>query len=363
MAEGSDSDEEKTLEPSEKKKQQFLEEGKVPRSQEIQGAAGLAVGFGALILLAPAMAEGLVELGRSCWTWTSVSATDPLDGGEVGARVLTALAELIGPPLAIMWLGSLVVGMAQSRMIIPKEPLKLDWDRVNPLTNAKQKFFSSQPFVEAGKGIAKILLLGAAVWMAIEPRLNLLPALTHADPTEALETMRDFAVLVLLRCLPIAAVIAAVDYAYQAYRLHEQMKMSHQELKEEHKRSEGDPQLKAARRRRQIELSRAVKAIEAVPQADVIITNPTHFSIALRYRPDEAPAPIVLARGVDHLALKMQAVARQHDVPRVENRPLARALYAQCKEGQMIPEDLFGAVADILGIIYRRRGRPWQKKR
>ena len=356
-----DSDEEKNLDPSEKKRQDFLEQGKGPRSQEIQGAAGLLVGFGALLVLVPQMAQRMVGLARDCWQWTGVHATEPLQAAQAGRLVLESLLHLLGPFLAAMWLSGLLVGLGQSRFIIPKEALKFDFNRVNPLENFKQKFLSSQPVVEAAKGIAKILLLGAVVWWGVQPKLPLLLNLTYAEPARVLEVMQEFALLVLLRTLPIALVIAMADYAYQAWRINEQMKMSRQELKEEHKRSEGDPQLKAARRQRQLQISRAVSALKEVPKADVIITNPTHFSIALRYRPDEAPAPIVIAKGVDHLALKMQAVARQHDVPRIENRPLARALYAQCKEGQMIPEDLYGAVADILGVIYRRRGRPWGK--
>lgn len=353
------SDEEKNLDPSEKKKQDFLEQGKIPRSQEIQGVVGLVVGFGALLALVPGMAQELAGLSQFCWQWTSDHTTTPLLAPQAGRLILESLARLLGPLMAAMWLGSLVVGLIQSRFIIPKDALKLDWNRLNPIENGKQKFFSSQPFVEGAKGIAKIGLLGAVVWWGVQPQLDLLPALTYAEPAVLAVVMRDFTLLVLLRTVPIAIVIAIADYAYQAWRIHEQMKMSRQDLKDESKQSEGDPQLKAARRQRQMQIARSVSTLKQVPKADVIITNPTHFAIALRYRPDEAPAPIVIARGLDHLALKMQAVARQNDIPRIENRPLARALYAQCKEGQMIPDDLYGAVADILGVIYRRRGRPW----
>lgn len=354
---GEKSDEEKNLEPSEQRKQQFREEGKIPRSQEIMGAVGLLVGFGSLLLFSGVMASELGSLAADYWMWTEVSAQETFSGTEAARKVMVTLLAVLAGPLGAMWLGALIVGVAQSRFIIPKEPLKFDLNRLNVIENFKQKFLSSQPLVELAKGLVKIFALGGVVWMAARSRVAALPALTYLSPDGIPGEMRDVALMVLIRCMPIAIVIAIADYAYQAWKLHEEMKMSRQDMKEEQKRSEGDPHFKAARRQRQIEIARRSAAVKAVPQADVIITNPTHFSIAVRYRESEAPAPVVIARGVDHLALKMQAVARRHDIPRVENRPLARALYAQCKEGQMIPEELYGAVAEVLAIIYRRRGR------
>ena len=351
------SDEEKNLDPSEQRKQEFREKGKVARSQEILGAAGLLVGFGSLLLASRGMATAIQDLALSCWQWTSVSAQEPFMATPSFRSAMISLVIALSIPMAAMWSGSLVVGMIQSRFIIPKDPLKFDLNRINPIENAKQKFFSSQPFVELSKGISKIVALAVVVWIAAKQQVLELPALTYGPVALLPETMWDTALLVLTQAMPVAILIAIVDYAYQAWRLNEEMKMSRQDLKEEQKRSEGDPHFKAARRQRQVEISRRASALGAVPKADVIITNPTHYSIAIRYRDSEAPAPVVLARGVDHLALKMQAVARQHDIPRVENRLLARALYAQCQEGQMIPEELFGAVAEILALIYRRRGR------
>jgi flagellar biosynthetic protein FlhB len=351
------SDEEKTLDPTEQKKQEFREQGKIPKSQEILGAAGLLVGFGSLLAFSSTMAGELMMLASDCWRWTSISAQEELYAPEAGRKVMLAILAILSGPLAAMWLGSLVVGMLQSRFIIPKDPLKFDMNRINPLENAKQKFLSSQPFVELAKGITKIVAIGAVIWMAALPKIEDLPALTYAPAAVIPLAMWDFGLLVLIRSMPIAIIIAMADYAYQSWKLNDEMKMSRQDMKDEQKKSEGDPHFKAARRQRQIEISRRAAAVQSVPQADVIITNPTHFAIALRYRDGESPAPVVLARGVDHLALKMQAVARKHDIPRVENRPLARALYAQCKEGQVIPEELYGAVAEVLAIIYRRRGR------
>lgn len=349
------SDEEKNLDPSEQRRQEFRDQGKVAKSQEITGAVGLLAGFGSLLVAASMMSSELQALTSSCWQWTEVSMREPFMAGEGFTRTTNALLAILAFPLGVMWATSLVVGLLQSRFIIPKEPIKFDLNRINPIENGRQKFFTSQPLVELAKGVGKIVLIGGVVWVAARQRVLEMPAMSYASVHNLPEQMWDVALMVLLRALPVAIIIAILDYAYQSWRLFEEMKMSRQELKEEQRRAEGDPHFKAARRQRQLEIARKAAAVKAVPKADVIITNPTHYAIALRYRGNELPAPVVLARGVDHLALKMQAVARQHDVPRVENRLLARALYAQCKEGEMIPEELYGAVAEILAVIYRRR--------
>lgn len=345
-----DSSQEKTHEPTEQKKQQFREDGKVAKSQEITGVVGLVVGFGVLLSYAPSMSGTLQDLARKTW-----SVTPEQNMLEVMGWAATALVGVLSVPLAAMWVGAAVIGLIQSRGIIPKEPLKLDWERVNPISQFQQKFMTPTPIVELVKGVLKIVLLGGVVWSGVQPRLGLLVSLVHEEPTVLLSVMRSMVWVVLLRTVPVAIGIAVLDYSYQWWRLKQKMMMSREDMKQEAKNSEGDPHQKAARRRRQMEISRSVQAVAAVAEADVIIVNPTHYTIALRYRREESPAPMVLAKGLDHLALKMQAEARRHDIPRIENRPLAHALYAQAKVGQMIPEDLYAAVAEILAIIYRRK--------
>ena len=352
-----DDDKEKTEEPSEQKKREYREKGKVAKSQEINGTVGLLVGFGIIIVYSGTIATELGQLSRVCWSWTSDVSAETHTITHFFTLAGDSLLSILAVPMAAMWAGAAVVGLVQSRGVIPEDGLKPDLNRINPVTSFKQKFLSAMPFVEGGKGLMKMGLIGASVWWGLSGKIRLLPALINAEPIETALTMRELALMVLIRALPVAILISVIDYTYQFYKLKKQMMMSKQDLKDEHKRAEGDPHYKAHRRRRQVEIARAVRAVDAVPRADVIITNPTHYAIALRYRPAESPAPVVLARGVDHLALKMRTVARQHDIPRIENRPLARALYAQSKEGQMIPEDLYAAVAEVLAVIYRRRGR------
>jgi len=244
--------------------------------------------------------------------------------------------------------------LIQGRGVIPKEPIKFELDKLNPLPGFKKNFLSSTPLVELAKGLIKLGLIGWLVWSSLEEQAGILPEMTYMTVQGMLDVHYQMAMLVVARALPVALVIAVLDYAYQWWQLQEKMMMTTEEVKKEHKESEGDPHLRAARKARAREIAN-VKAVQEVHRADVVVTNPTHYAVAIRYRPSEAPAPIVICKGVDHLAMKIKAEARRQGVATIENRPLARALYATAKIGQMIPEDLYGAVAQVIAVIMRRR--------
>jgi len=266
----------------------------------------------------------------------------------------SSLFGILALPLFLLWLSAGLISGIQGQGVIPKEPLKFDLEKLNPLPGFQKLFMSSTPLVELAKGLLKLGLIGWLVWSAVEEQLGLLPELSHVTVWEVLEVHGQMAMLVVVRALPVALLIAILDYSYQWYQLHEKMMMTREEVKEEHKDMEGDPHVRAARRARAREIAN-VKAVRDVHRADVVVTNPTHYAVALRYDVGEAPAPIVIARGVDHVALKIKQEARRHDIPVIENRPLARALYAESKTGQMIPENLYAAVAQVLAVILRRR--------
>jgi len=268
--------------------------------------------------------------------------------------VVASLFAILSIPLTVMWIIAGLTGLIQGRGAIPKEPLKFQPEKLNPFPGIKRIFFSSQPLVELAKSLIKIGLVGWMVWSGLEEQAGILPDMTYMTVEGVLEIHYQMAILVVTRALPIAFIIAVLDYTYQWYQMHEKMMMTLEEVKEENKNTEGDPHLRAARKARQREIAN-VKTIQEVRRADVVVTNPTHYAVAIRYRSNEAPAPIVLCKGVDHLAMKIKAEARSHDIPTIENRPLARALYAAAVVGQMIPEELYGAVAQIIAVIMRRR--------
>ncbi len=352
-----DSAQEKTHEPTEKRKQEFAEKGQVARSKEIDSAAGLAVGAIVLYLWLPRIVSKEAELLYLCFSHTETHDLDYSGALNLISYVMDTLITMLAVPMAALWIGAAVIGLGQAKFVIPtKEVLKIEWEKLNPVAAMKEKWFSAQPLVELAKGLLKLFVIGWLVWSAASERIGGLPDLMLQDPWMILHAYMEMAALVILRALPVAAIVAVIDYLYQWYTNHEQMMMTKEELKEEAKQAEGDPHMRQARKQRAREIAMG-QMVRNVPKADVVITNPTHYAVALRYRKDEAPAPVVVAKGVDHLALRIRTAALESDIPQIENRTLARALHASAKVGEMIPEDLYAAVAKVLAIIWRRRAR------
>jgi flagellar biosynthetic protein FlhB len=349
-----DDGQEKTHEPTDKRKKTFREKGEVPRSKEVTGSLGLAIAALVLVGTMPATLYGIQEIFSICFRGMTEGDMDAAAASYLIGQVALSLFWVSALPLGLLWLAAGLVGGIQGQGVIPKEPIKIEFDKLNPIPGFQKLFMSSAPLVELGKGLLKLGLIGWLVWSAVEAQLGLLPELAHVSVWDLLQVHGQMAILVVMRALPVALIIAVLDFGYQWYQLHEKMMMTHAEVKEEHKDMEGDPHVRAARRARAREIA-SVKAVRDVHRSDVVVTNPTHYAVALRYNVEEAPAPVVIARGVDHLALRIKQEARRHDIPVIENRLLARALYAEAKIGQMIPESLFAAVAQVLAVILRRR--------
>ena len=351
-----DSGQEKKHEATEKKKEDASEKGQIVRSQEMQstivlltGGAVLAYGFG------PA-AEALGELIEWSWSFGGPQAMDLGSADFMLQRALKTAAFALAAPLGAIVVAVLVVGFGQSRFRLAWKSLEPKPERIDPISGAKQKFFSWTPLMELFKGTSKIAALAAVVYFGMGDRIEELPAMAVLPADTQLGMMVDLAFDLVLYSLPLMLVIAVADYAYNHWKLNDDLKMTDQELRDERKQQEGDPYMKAARRSRQRIIAMGM-GLARVKDADLVITNPTHYAVALRYRKDEAPAPVILAMGVDHMALKIRQEARRNDVIRIENRPLARALYAAGKVGEMIPEELFAPVAKVLAVVYRKRGR------
>ena len=351
-----DDAQEKNFEPSAKRIRDFRDRGEVPKSQEVLSAAGLTVGFGVLYLWMSVLAQTLSNVFVVMYSDIPDHAFSMAQAEELGGALLRLCAFMIIPPLVFMWVGAAVVGLVQQRLAFPKEPFKFDLNKIDPVGGFKEKFMSSRPLVDAAKSVLKLFVIGWYVFAAFWEEKGMLPALVSQPPAASTSALEEVAWLVLLRALPVAYLVAVFDYAYEWYRNYEKMKMTREDIKEETKAMEGDPHTRAMRKRRQQEIAFA-RTIRKVKEADVVITNPDHYAVALRYRRDEGAAPVVLAKGVDALAQRIKAEARQHDVPQVENRPLARRLFRTVKVGQPIPEDLYGVVAKILAVIWKRQGR------
>jgi flagellar biosynthetic protein FlhB len=350
-----DDAQERSHQPTEQRRKKFREKGEIPRSREVTAVVGLAVAALALSTTTDRMGTGMRDAFAISFASMRNPVMDRAAAVQLAGEVAFTVFGMLSVPIFILWLGALLVGLIQGRGVIPKEPIKLDFTKLNPLPGAKRLFMSSTPLVELVKSLFKLGLIGWLVWGAAEEQLGLLPELAHVSVWTLLDVHGHIAILVLARAMPVAILIAIIDYGHQWWMLHEKMMMTREEVKEENRDLEGDPHLRAARKARQREIA-SVKSLSSTKRADVVVTNPTHYAVALRYRTDEAPAPVVICKGVDHLALKIKQEARRHDIPVIENRSLARALYASGKEGQMIPDDLYAAVAHVLAVILRRRG-------
>ena len=345
---------EKKHDPSERRWQDAADKGQLPRSADIGAAA--VVGVGGLVLAfgsAPA-ADATRELITALFDLSGPQTFGAADARAMQWAVMSAVLRSIALPLGAVLVAGAVASLGQTQLQLATAALEPKWDRLDAIQGAKQAYFSSTPFVELVKGLTKVGLLGGVVvWMSWD-RLAELPKLATMSLTAQLDAYVDLALHVVLASLPVMIAIAAADYAWTRHKTIEGMMRTDTELRDDMKESEGDPMLKATRRQRARELARGVN-LAAVKQADVVVTNPTHYAVALRYRRELDAAPMVLAMGVDHMAQQIKQYAREAGVPQVENRTLARALYAKAESGQPIPEELYKPVAKVLAAVMRRR--------
>ncbi|HZO91196.1 MAG TPA: flagellar biosynthesis protein FlhB [Chthonomonadaceae bacterium] len=276
-----------------------------------------------------------------------------------GAVMFLVLIRAVGPLAAIAILLGLIVNMAQTGPIWSTTALQPDFNRLNPLTGA-QRFVSSAALVNLAKSLYKIGIIGYIAYVTLRSSYPQLLLMTRLDVPQALGLVGDVAYRMALRITVAMLVLAALDYFYQRYAFEKSLRMTKDEVKQEFKSVEGNPQIKQRIRARQRQMARK-RMMSEVPSADVVVTNPTHFAVALKYEAEKMTAPVVVAKGQDRLALKIRELAQQNDVPIMENPPLARALYKQCDLGREIPADLYAAVAEVLAFVYqinqRRRER------
>ena len=352
MAEEDDAS--KTEEPTDKKLSDGRAKGNVAQSQEVKSWAILLGGLGTLIFLSPYMADGVGKLG---WRFIEQPDAIPLDFDHLRIVMLETLIDLVlilAPYFVIMMILAVAANVGQFGFLFATQKIKPEMSKISVLKGLK-RMFSMRSTVEFLKGIVKLCVvtmvsLGAALPLLVD--LELIPQI--ALPL-TLDRIHLLAIALVTATVGVMTVLAFLDFIYQKKAHIKQMRMTKHEVKDEHKQQEGDPQIKARIRKVRAERHQQ-RMMQAVPDADVVITNPTHFAIALKYELGEMDAPVCIAKGVDHLALRIRGVAEEHKVPVVENPPLARALYDTVELDQEIPPEHFTAVAEIIGYIMRQRG-------
>ena len=356
MAEGADP-ESKTEEATPRKLADARKKGDVAKSPDVASALSL-MGAAAVILMsggwfATSIARQLLPFIAE--PHAMIGGLETGAGVEIGAQALWAVAPFLGAVMLATILGGAGGNLAQSGLVFTGEKLKPDWSKVNPLSGFK-RIFGPDGLVQFIKTFLKLIAVGVICWLVLKPHLRELENMAAMSPALILPMARDLAVSLLVSALVFLGFTAGADYIWQRFRFAERMKMSKEELKEDYKQSEGDPHVKAKLKQIRAQRSRQ-RMMQNVPKATVIVTNPTHYSVALRYETGDV-APVCVAKGVDALALRIREVAREHAVPIVENVPLARALYAAVDVDETIPREHFEAAAKVIGfVMQRRKGR------
>jgi len=347
--------ENKTEKATPKKRQEARRKGQVARSQDLNGAVVLMAAILALSAFGPGVVHRMQEAMIGVLAF--VESPDVVDSKGVTELFMTVgrhVALAAAPVIAVCALAGVAANVGQIGFKPSTKALKPDFKKLNPLTGAKN-IFGVNAAVETGKNILKIGAIGGIVALAVFPKLDEMAALVGMPAQALLPHMATMILRVAQWAAGAYLAIAAIDVFYQRHRFEKNLKMDKEEVKQEHKQQELPSEIKGAQRRRAMELARA-RMMDAVPTADVVVTNPTHFSVALKYGSDK-PAPVVVAKGTDHLALRIRREAASHGVAVVPDPPLARALYASVDVGRMIPEELFQGVAQLLAFVYKVAGR------
>lgn len=343
---------EKTEQASGKKLSDAREKGQVAKSQEVNSLALFGAGM-MLIFLSQQFLSGRI----SSLTIKTFKTLDVLTINRNSVQeilfedayfLLTTLAPILGGLVVIAF----VVNVAQVGFKFSAKALMPTGAKFNPITKIKGMFFSSRSFVEVSKSLLKLIIIGLFTYFVLADLITKSTALVELSMPEIANFLLDSAYTLLWKISMVFAVIAGVDFIFQRYKFKQDMMMTKQELKEENKQSEGDPLIKSRIKRMQLQAARS-RMMGDVPKADVVITNPTHYAIAIKYDLDKDSAPRVLAKGVDSLAQRIKEVAVKNNVPLHEDRQLARALYKLCDVGDQIPQSLFKAVAQILAYIFQ----------
>jgi flagellar biosynthetic protein FlhB len=345
----------KTEQPTGKRLGKAREEGNVPMSQEVKSFAMLLAGLIVVGTLAPWVAKELAVQLRPFLERPETMKVDMDSLRNLFAQVIWHVAILLAFPMFIFAGAAVAATVGQVGFTVSAGKLKFNLSAINPIAGFKQ-LFSLSSLVEAGKGLVKIFVIGGAVWMLIIPSLHHPDQIIDQDIRVTMKQIHWLIVMILMVVVLIMAVLASGDLFYQRWSYIEKLKMTKQEVKDEHKEAEGDPKIKG--RIRALRLERHRKRMMAnVPKATVVVTNPTHYAVALRYDMEEMAAPVLVAKGVDYLAKRIRQIAEIHEVPILENPPLARALYAAVEVDQEIPEEHYKAVAEVIGYVMRLKGK------
>lgn len=354
-----DDDASKTEDPSEKKLGEAHSKGQVWTSREVGHWFMFLAMAAILAFMGGSIAQGV---SRAVLPFLEKPDQIPLDAGNLGPLLIGTFWESLKPlmfPVLILAIVSVIPTMMQTGLLFSAESITPKLEKLNPLTGLK-RIFSLSSSVEMGKNLVKLAIIGTMVVWLLRPELLRIDQLVGLDLMDALGEIQDQTLKLLIGVLAVMAVLAAADVFYQRYTYMKKMRMSKQDVKEEYKQSEGDPMVKMRLRQIRFERTRR-RMMAAVPKATVVVTNPTHYAVALLYEPETMAAPKLVAKGADLIAKRIRELAEEHKVPIVENPPVARALFATVDIDEAVPPEHYKVVAEIISFVFKLKRKALPK--
>lgn len=345
----------KTEKPTSRRRQKAREKGQVAKSAELASVAVLMAGLGSLYLFGGYIYHQTSDLLRHILMNAAQVRLDTTEMGNLSLTVWVFFMKVMAPVMIAVVAAGLLANLAQVGFLMAPQRLMPDLKKINPLSGFK-RWVSLRSLVDTFKNVAKLTIVGWVAYRTVAGEWDTLPHLGDMDLAAAMVYLVGVCFRIFWRCVLAMLVLALLDWAYQKYDYEKNLKMSKQEVKDEFKQSEGDPMVKSRIRSIQREAAKK-RMMGAIPQADVVVTNPTHYAVALAYRAGEMDAPQVVAKGMNRIAAKIKQVAAEAGVPIIEDKALAQSLYKQVEVGQSIPYDLYEAVATILAHVYRSKNR------
>ncbi|KUP08680.1 flagellar biosynthesis protein FlhB [Bacillus coahuilensis m2-6] len=346
---------EKTEKATPKKREETRKKGQTAKSQDVNTSFVLFAVFLFLLFSGSFSGKKILQLFQTSFEDYMLIPVTENTLMTIGAEVFLQMLYIAGPIMLVAMVGAFLSNYMQVGFLFSTEAIQPKLNKLDPIQGFK-RIFSLRAIVELVKSILKISFIGSITFFVFWLRLQEVLALAFKDVSDAVVTILTLSVQMGIAASLSLMFLSLFDYLYQRYDFEKNIRMSKQDIKDEYKKIEGDPLIKSKIKQRQREMAQQ-RMMQEVPNADVVITNPTHFAIALKYDSEKSDAPIVVAKGVDYLAQKIKYIAKENDVVMVENRPLARALYDQADIGQYIPEEFFKTIAEILAYVYRVKNK------
>jgi len=352
---------EKTEPATSKKLNDIRKEGQVAKSKELITAVSLMSLFIILKIYLSKLGTGLIDVYTQVYNSISKVVDDSYNGlpirtaGYVMQQVIIDMIKLVIPILLVAIVIAILGNMLQQKWMVTAKPLQPKFSKISPISGFK-RMFSVRQLVELIKSIAMISIIMIVVYNTVKSKMNILLTFYDVGLNTALSTIGSIIIDLGIKISAVFLIVGFADLFYQRIKFKNDNMMTKQEIKDEFKNTEGDPQVKGQIKRRMQEVSRR-RMMQQLPEADVVITNPTHFAVALKYEPDAGKAPVVIAKGADYLAFQIKDKAKEYNIAIVENKPLARILYHNIDIGMEIPPELYQAVAEILAVVMRTNNR------